>query len=96
MRSEVDSQLIPMREGVSPVVVRSREAESFVMLNGSRNIGHNKDRLDADDTDRYVGSLPALVGASKPGALPRADCASIPRAFGSCDADRSTAQGTTT
>jgi hypothetical protein len=54
---KVDSQLISMREGVSAVVMRSGEAESFVMLNGSRNIGYNEDRLYSDDSDRHVGGL---------------------------------------
>jgi hypothetical protein len=70
---EVDCQLIPMREGVSPVVIRSREAESFVMLNGSRNIGYDEDRLYSDDTDDYVSglrSLPSLERSFGLSALP--------------------------
>jgi hypothetical protein len=54
-----------MGEGVSPVVIRSREAQSLIMLNGSRNIGYNEDRVYSDDADRYVSSL-----CSRPTPLP--------------------------
>jgi hypothetical protein len=79
---EVDCQLIPMREGVAAVVIRSREAESLVMLNGSRHIGYDEDRLYSDHTDRYVSGLhsrlpllPSLESAFGLRALPFFECA---------------------
>ena len=49
---EMDGQPVSVRERVPLVVARRREAESFVMLDGSSDIGHDEDRLDTHDPGR--------------------------------------------